>query len=63
MSQTLVLCGGLSQSKYVQWRIKNFVADELKGKINVITPARAWSAIARGAAVSACEEKIVEYRM
>jgi hypothetical protein len=58
-----VLCGGLSQSKYVQSRMKNFVEHELKDKVNVITPLRAWSAIARGAAVSACEEKIVEWRM
>jgi hypothetical protein len=60
--QTLILTGGLSASRYVQYRIDRFVEEELNGSVAVIKPARAWSAIARGAAISAAESKIVTYR-
>ncbi len=58
----MVLCGGLGSSPYVKKRIEAFVEDELKGKLELITPRKPWSAIARGAAIRALEKEPVLFR-
>lgn len=64
--QHLVLCGGLSDSPYIQYRVKEFVQDELKGSMKVIIPHEPTAAIARGGAVYArsyrLRQKIVTCR-
>ena len=60
--QTMVLCGGLGSSPYVEKRIKSYVEDEYDGKVEVIAPRKPWSAIARGAAIRALEKDPVLFR-
>jgi hypothetical protein len=62
-SQTIILCGGLGESKYVFNRLKLFIDSFFgEGKVRLVNPPRAWSAVARGAAMHALREKSVMYR-
>lgn len=60
--QSLVLCGGLSNSPWITHRVKEFVRDELNGSMTVIIPENVTAAIARGAAIHARSQKIVMCR-
>jgi hypothetical protein len=52
----------LSNSSYVQYRIKEFVAKRFGNSVTVIIPESPTSAICRGAAIHARERNLVLYR-
>ncbi|EXJ56682.1 hypothetical protein A1O7_07026 [Cladophialophora yegresii CBS 114405] len=61
--RTVVVCGGLSCSPYVCDRFTAFVANEFdEGKVELVSPLEPWSAIARGAVLSALEKNPVMFR-
>lgn len=51
--KTVVLAGGLGSSPYVKYRMEEFVKDHLKGKAELVSPRRPWSAVSRGACMRA----------
>ncbi|KIW19726.1 hypothetical protein PV08_00300 [Exophiala spinifera] len=60
--EKIILCGGMGSSPYVQKRIRDFVNEMLEEDIELIVPARPWSAICRGAVISALEKNVVASR-
>ena len=54
--QTIILAGGLGSSPYVKYRLEQFVEEQLKGKAEIVTPRRPWSAVCRGACIRALEK-------
>lgn len=54
----------MSASPYFQDKFREFVEDELDGDVEVVVPQKAWSAIARGAAIRGleCEKAPVLFR-
>jgi hypothetical protein len=61
--QTIVLCGGMGEYGYVYDRFQKFIDTFFgEGKVELVNPPRAWSAVARGAAMHALLKKPVMYR-
>ncbi|KAJ9641155.1 hypothetical protein H2204_002833 [Knufia peltigerae] len=60
--QKLILCGGMGSSPYVQRKVREFINEELEEDIELVVPTRPWSAICRGAVISALEKHIVAFR-
>ena len=54
--QSIVLAGGLGSSPYVKYRLEQFVKEHMKGKAEIVTPRRPWSAVCRGACIRALEK-------
>ena len=47
--KTLILCGGMANSEYVQGRFEKYVQKKFSGNVEVVVPAKCWPAIAIGA--------------
>ncbi|OJD27044.1 hypothetical protein ACJ73_01571 [Blastomyces percursus] len=60
--QLIILCGGMTDSQYFQVQFKEFCVKKLDKKVDVIVPHEAWLAIAKGAALYAFGQSIVESR-
>ncbi|ETI26304.1 hypothetical protein G647_03081 [Cladophialophora carrionii CBS 160.54] len=61
--RTVVICGGLGCSPYVYDRFKGFVSNEFgEGEVELVSPLEPWSAVARGAVLSALEKNPVMFR-
>ncbi|KLJ07402.1 hypothetical protein EMPG_17132 [Blastomyces silverae] len=58
----IILCGGMADSDYVQAQFREFCGNKLDKKVDVIVPDEAWPAIAKGAALYAFGQSIVESR-
>jgi hypothetical protein len=57
--KTIALCGGLGTSTYIWARFDEFCRLRLAGEVQLVTDERAWSAVARGAAIRGLEGSIV----
>ena len=49
--QTICLCGGLGESRYVWKRFDDFCKERFGGTVQLFTDKQAWSAVVRGAAI------------
>lgn len=58
----IALCGGLGSSSYVFDRFEQFCNNDMKGAVKVVTDRRAWSAVARGAAIRGLEGSMIVSR-
>lgn len=57
-----MLCGGLGSSPFVVNKFKQYIDDELNGKMQLVSPDRSWSATVRGAVISNLGKSPVIYR-
>jgi len=60
--QTVVLCGGLANSKYIASRMEEYCEAKFDGNIKVKVPSRPSSAVARGAVLLALRPHMIEHR-
>lgn len=61
--RVICLCGGLGNSKYVSERFQEYVDENLKDTCALITDARAWSSVVRGATIRGLEGAVVTSRV
>lgn len=54
----LALCGGMGTNEYVWARFREYCETELD-RVELVTDAKAWSAVVRGAAIRGLEGNIV----
>ena len=47
--KTVILCGGMANSAYVQRKIEEHLDKKFSGNVEVVVPAKCWPAIAIGA--------------
>ncbi|EXJ87073.1 hypothetical protein A1O3_04031 [Capronia epimyces CBS 606.96] len=60
--RAMVLCGGVGSSPYVRHRFEKYIDENLKSKVELVSPQRPWSAIVRGAVIANLEKSPVSFR-
>ena len=60
--QTILLVGGLGSSRYLHTKLNQWIKEKMKGKHELVTPERPWSAISEGAAIRGLGKCPVEWR-